>query len=48
MADYTATMQPGDLLGQWQSAINANAVTPPISAAALTAIRTYERYFYLP
>jgi hypothetical protein len=48
MADYAATMQPGDLLGQWQSAIDANAVTPPIPGTALSAIRIYERYFYLP
>lgn len=48
MSDYAATMQPGDLLGQWQSAVDANAVTPPIPRVALPAIRVYERYFYLP
>jgi len=48
MADYTTTMQPGDLSGQWQSAIDANAVTPAIPRAALSAIRVYERYFHLP
>jgi hypothetical protein len=48
MPDYTTTMQPGDLLAQWQSAVNANAVTPPIPRVAVSAIRLYERYFYLP
>jgi hypothetical protein len=48
MPDYTATMHPGDLLGQWQSALDANGVTPPIPRVALSAIRLYERYFYLP
>jgi hypothetical protein len=48
MSDYTATMQPGDLLGQWQSAVDANTVTPSIPRVALSAIRLYERYFYLP
>jgi prepilin-type N-terminal cleavage/methylation domain-containing protein len=48
MSDYTATMQPGDLLGQWQSALDANGVTPPIPRVALSAIRLYERYFHLP
>jgi hypothetical protein len=48
MSDYTTTMQPGDLLGQWQSAVDANGVTPSIPRVALSAIRFYERYFYLP
>jgi hypothetical protein len=48
MSDYTTAMQPGDLLGQWQSAVDANGVTPPIPRVALSAIRLYERYFYLP
>jgi prepilin-type N-terminal cleavage/methylation domain-containing protein len=48
MPDYTATMQPGDLMGQWQSALDSNSVTPPIPRGALSAIRLYERYFYLP
>ena len=48
MADYGTTMQPGDLLAQWQSAIDQNNVAPPIPRVALSAIRMYERYFYLP
>ena len=48
MADYGTTMQPGDLPGQWQSAIDQNNVVPPIPRVALSAIRVYERYFYLP
>jgi hypothetical protein len=48
MPDYTTTMQPGDLLAQWQSAVDANAVTPPIPRIAVSAIRLYQRYFYLP
>jgi hypothetical protein len=48
MGDYAPPMQPGDLLGQWQTAIDANAVTPSIPRASLSAIRVYERYFYLP
>jgi type II secretory pathway pseudopilin PulG len=48
MSDYTTGMQPGALLGQWQSAVDANSVTPPIPRVALSAIRFYERYFYLP
>jgi type II secretory pathway component PulJ len=48
MADYDTTMQPGDLPGQWQSAIDRNNVVPPIPRVALSAIRVYERYFYLP
>jgi type II secretory pathway component PulJ len=48
MADYDTTMQPGDLPGQWQSAIDQNNVVPPIPRVALSAIRVYERYFYLP
>ena len=48
MSDYATTMQPGDLLGQWQSAVDANGVTPPIPRVALSAIRLYERHFYLP
>lgn len=48
MSDYTTAMQPGDLLGQWQAAVDANTGTPPIPRIALSAIRLYERYFYLP
>jgi hypothetical protein len=48
MSDYATTMQPGELLGQWQSAVDANGVTPPIPRVALSAIRLYERHFYLP
>jgi prepilin-type N-terminal cleavage/methylation domain-containing protein len=48
MGDYATPMQPGDLLAQWQAAIDANAVTPSIPRASLSAIHVYERYFYLP
>jgi hypothetical protein len=48
MADYDPTMQTGDLLGQWQSAIETSAITPPIPRTVLSAIRVYERFFYLP
>jgi prepilin-type N-terminal cleavage/methylation domain-containing protein len=48
MADYTTGLQPGDLLTQWQSAIDGSTVTPPIPRVALSAVRVYERYFYLP
>jgi hypothetical protein len=47
MADHTPTMQPGDLLAQWQTAIDTSTVTPPIPRAALSAVRLYERHFYL-
>jgi prepilin-type N-terminal cleavage/methylation domain-containing protein len=48
MADYDTTMQTGDLLRQWQSAVDTSTITPPIPRAALSAIRVYERFFYLP
>ena len=48
MSDYTTAMQPGDLLGHWQAAVDENGVTPAIPRVALSAIRFYERYFYLP
>jgi hypothetical protein len=48
MADYTPTMRPGDLVAQWESAINQSSGTPLIPRIALSAIRVYERYFYLP
>jgi len=48
MADYRPAMQAGDLLTQWQSAIDQGSVTPPIPRVALSAIRVYERYFVLP
>jgi len=48
MSDYDTTMQPGDLLGQWRSSVDSNGVTPSIPRVALSAIRLYERYLYLP
>jgi hypothetical protein len=48
MVDYTSAMQAGDLLAQWQSAIDQSTVTPSIPRVALSAIHIYERYFYLP
>ena len=47
MADYTPTMNPGDMLAQWQTAIDTNTVSPPIPRPALAAVRLYERHFYI-
>jgi prepilin-type N-terminal cleavage/methylation domain-containing protein len=43
--DYTAGMAPGQLLSQWQSKLDANPNGLP--RPALSAIRLYERQFYL-
>ena len=42
MPDFSQTMQPGDLNGQWQSAVNATTAVP---RAAASAIRIYSRIF---
>lgn len=44
LPDYSDGMAAGELLGQWQSAIDS---TTDIPRTALTGIRLYERYFYL-
>lgn len=41
--DFTNSMSPGDLLNQWQSAIDTNTALP---RAALQGVRIYERYSY--
>ena len=44
LLDFSTSMAPGDLLSQWQTALDAiNDVPRP----AISAIRIYERYFYL-
>jgi prepilin-type N-terminal cleavage/methylation domain-containing protein len=44
LTDYGAGMVPGQLLGQWQSTLDANTTLP---RPAVSGIRLYERYFYL-
>lgn len=46
LADYTAGTAPGQLLATWQTALNNNAANLP--RPTVSAIRLYERYFYLP
>ena len=44
LLDFSTSMVPGDLLSQWQTALDAiNDMPRP----AISAIRVYERYFYL-
>ena len=44
LSDFSTSMVPGDLLTQWQTALEAiNDMPRP----AISAIRVYERYFYL-
>jgi hypothetical protein len=45
LGDYTSAMGPGELLTQWQSAVDGIADMP---REALSGVRFYERYFYLP
>lgn len=45
MHDFAPTMKPGELVAQWQTAINT---APNIARAALGAIRSYERQFSVP
>ena len=45
LPDFTTGSAPGDLLTQWQNALNANTLGLP--RAAISGIRLYERYFYL-
>lgn len=42
--DFASSMKPGDLLNQWQAAIDG---TSDIPRPAVSAVRIYERYFYL-
>lgn len=44
MNDFTASMKPGDLLAQWQSALDS---TTDIARPTVSAIRIYQRYFHL-
>ena len=44
LPDFSASMAPGALLSQWQSALDAVTDMPRPS---IQAIRIYERYFYL-
>jgi hypothetical protein len=44
LPDFTTGSAPGDLLTQWQNALNANTSLP---RPAISGIRLYERYFYL-
>jgi hypothetical protein len=44
MSDFSASMNPGDLLGQWQSATEATRTLPRASVAA---VRFHERTFHL-
>jgi hypothetical protein len=43
MTDFAAGMKPGELLTAWQAALDASTLPRP----AVSAIRLYERYFYL-
>ena len=44
LPDFSTWMAPGDLLNQWQTALDG---TTDISRPAVSAVRIYERYFYL-
>lgn len=44
LPDFSSSMKPGDLLHQWQAALDG---TTDIPRPAISAIRVYERYFYL-
>jgi hypothetical protein len=44
LVDFSPSMKPGDLLGQWQAALDATTDMP---RPAIQAVRIYERYFYL-
>jgi len=43
LIDYSSGMAPGQLLRQWQSTLDASTLPRP----AISAIRLYERFFYL-
>ena len=44
LPDFSSSMRPGDLLSQWQAVLDA---TTDIPRPSVSAIRIYERYFYL-
>lgn len=44
LPDYSTSMGPGDLLSQWQATLDG---TTGIARPAISAVRIYERYFYL-
>ena len=44
LADYAATMVPGQLRNNWQNTLNANTTLP---RPAVSSVRLYERFFYL-
>jgi hypothetical protein len=45
LVDFSAGMTPGQLLAQWRTALDANAIGLP--RPAISGIRIYERYLYL-
>jgi hypothetical protein len=45
LQDFATGSAPGELLTQWQSALDANTLGLP--RPAISGIRLYERYFYL-
>ena len=45
LPDFTTDWVPGQLVTQWQNALNANTLGLP--RPAISGIRLYERYFYL-
>jgi hypothetical protein len=44
LPDFAPSMAPGDLLSQWQTALDGTTDMP---RPAVSAVRIYERYFYL-
>lgn len=44
LVDYNASMKPGDLLKQWQAALDTTTGMPK---QPLTAVKLFQRYFYL-
>jgi prepilin-type N-terminal cleavage/methylation domain-containing protein len=44
LIDFSTSMLPGDLLNQWQTALDGTRDMP---RPAISAVRIYERYFYL-
>jgi hypothetical protein len=45
LPDFITGWAPGQLLAQWQAALDANTLGLP--RPAISSIRLYERYFYL-
>lgn len=44
LPDFSGSMKPGDLLSQWQAALDGTTDMP---RPAIQGVRVYERYFYL-